>query len=116
MSINLENVVFNDSTWKLFTAAARTGEQKVLDELDALSYMIYLERFNRCGAEEDSSIQTEICRQRVRTSDSNFIQLGWNTERDVMQLLRQFPDAKQQELQNKAKQFMDDAQALIQKK
>lgn len=108
MSIDLENVVLNDSTRTLFLVAERTGDKKVLSELDAISYTIYLDRYDRCG--EGSSAQAEICRQRVRTSDANY------AEQDIVQILEQFPEAKQQELQNRAKRFMKDARALIDKK
>lgn len=113
MSINLEKVVLNDSTRELFDVAIRSGAQKVLDELDTLSYMIYLDRYDRCG--EGSGFPVEVCRQNVQRSDTWYIQAGL-TDAVVTKWLRQYPEAKQQELQNKAKQFMDYAQLLIRKK
>ena len=51
-SLDLSNVRENDATKSLFLVANRTGAQNVLDTVDALSFVLSLDRFERCSGED----------------------------------------------------------------
>lgn len=106
--IKLNGVAMNDETRELFVVAVRTGEEGVLSDLDALSYMLYRNRFDGCGSDE-------ICKRRASMTDSRFMALGWNKEGDVLLELTALPQEEQLKVQANARYFMDNARSLVEK-
>jgi len=134
--INLSGTPENDRTRELFSVAARTGDAKILSEMDALSYAMYQDQYESCG--EGSSAQVEICRQRVSRFGSYPRSLDQDEDcgegssaqvkackqrasrnkdsysiREVIQKLNQLPEDKQQSIWKRAGAFMSNAETLL---
>lgn len=86
--INLQGIPRTKWTSQLLDVAKRTGKKEILSENDLMSYGIYRTRFRNCG--NDSSAQTEMCRQRVRRWDGDLVRTRQYEEKDVLRMLRQF--------------------------
>lgn len=104
-SINLNNVVENDTTRELFTIATRAGDAKVLDIVDAVSYYLYLDRFEGCTNDA-------FCESKVSVGDMRAQPYAAG---DVAQGLAQLPPFKQADIWKRAMLFMASAGEVLAK-
>lgn len=104
-SLDLSNVIENDVTRELFLVASRTGEAKVLDTVDAVSYYLYVDRFERCGGEA-------FCENKISFADMKL--RPYNREAGaVAQSLAQLSQTKQAEIWRRALVFMASANEIV---
>lgn len=104
--IDLKNVPNNKKTWKLFMVAQRSGDKKILSETDALSYVMYADRFSPGGADINDGRIARVDGQRLRDR-------FYDDPKNIEQLLSQYTTDKQSLLKCRARIFMFEAKELI---
>lgn len=102
-TINLNGVTENDATRELFLIAARTDDAKELDTVDAASYFLYLDLFERCSGDD-------FCEDKISRYDMRSLPY---TAGDVAQSLAQLSQSKQAEIWRRAMALMSSANDII---
>lgn len=102
-SIDLNGVPENDATREVFLVAARTGDDAVLDTVDAVSYFLYLDRFENCA--KDDFCEDKISRLDMRGQPY--------ASGDVARRLAELPQSKQAEIWRRAVAFMGSANDVV---
>lgn len=103
--IDLKNIPNNKKTWELFMVAERSGNKKILSENDALSYVMYADRYAPSSDINDSRI--------ARVDGQRVWDRFYDDPKNIEQLLSQYTTDKQSLLKCRARIFMFEAKELI---